>query len=160
VLAAAIGIEATSLVTLDEIVHRSLAGPRFQTLLLGLFAALALVLGAVGLYGVMSYLLSIRRQEIGIRLAIGAAPRDIFRLALQEALGLALAGVVIGLTLAFLLARSLAGFLGETLHGMGAGDPLSIGVAVVTFLAAALVAGLPPALRARRVDPIVALRGL
>jgi ABC-type antimicrobial peptide transport system permease subunit len=159
VAGAALGIEATSFATLDEIVSRSLAGPRFQALLLALFALLALVLGAVGLYAVASYLQLVRRQEMGVRLALGDSPGDLFRRAIGEAVALAVGGVVLGLGIAWLVLRSLSGLFGDLLYGIDANDALSVAVASCVFLGAALLAGLPPALRALRIDPIVALRG-
>lgn len=152
------GVEATGFATLEQILSRSISGPRFQALLLTLFAGLALALGAVGLYGVLSYLLLSRRQEIGVRLALGATPADIFRLALGEAGLLAMTGIALGLVAAWLLAQAGRGFLTDTLYGIGAADPLSLLLAVTAFLGVALLAGLPPAMRARRVDPIEVIR--
>ncbi len=156
---AGVGVEIADLATADQILSRSLSGARFQTVILALFAALALTLGAVGLYGVTAYLLSIRRQELGVRIALGAVGRDLVRLVLGESLALSLVGVGFGLAIAFALTRWLSGYLGATLHGVGAGDPWSLGVAVLALVAAALLAGLPPALRAGRTDPLEALRG-
>ncbi len=156
---AALGVEAVDVTTFDAVLERSLARPRFQTVLLGIFAALALLLGAVGLYGVMSYLLSVRRQELAVRVAVGAAPADLVRQALGEAATLALAGTAAGAAIGLVLAQLGARRLPGVLHGVGAADPLALTAAVVVFLVAALLAGLPPALRASRVDPIDALRG-
>jgi len=155
---AGLGVEVDDLATAEQIVGRSLSGPRFQALLLGLFAVLALVLGAVGLYGVMSYLLSVRRQEMGVRMALGAEPGDLARMALGEALGLAALGCGLGVAASFALTRLLASSLAAGLHGTGAADFASLGGAVLVLLLAALAAGLPPALRAARADPTTAMR--
>jgi len=139
---------------MTDVVGGAIAAPRFTGWLLGLFAASALTLAAVGIYGVLSYLVSQRTREIGIRVAIGAGPGEIVRLVLARGLGLSLAGVAIGLVVALAASRVMASLLYE----IQPRDPATfIGVPVV-LTAVALVASLLPALRAMRVNPIVALR--
>ena len=140
--------------TMDEVVSDSLAARRFSMTLLGLFAALALVLSSIGIYGAISYLVGQRTQEIGIRVALGAQKDDVLRLVLSEGTRMALIGVAIGLAAAFALTRHMD----KMLFGVSATDPLTfVGVAMV-LLAVALLACYIPARRAMRVDPIVALR--
>ncbi len=104
---------------MEELVARSGARRRFQTALVSAFAVLALVLAAVGVYGVMGYMIAARRHEIGVRLALGALPREVVRLVLGSGLGLTLAGVAVGLAGAMALSRVLAGFV----YGVSALDP-------------------------------------
>ena len=151
-------LQPTDVATTGELISRALARPRFNTVLIGVFALLALILGAVGLYGVMSYLVALRTNEIGIRMAMGAVPAAILRMALSQALRLALVGVVVGLVVSVLLVQLLRTTLAGVLYEVSVTDPLTfIGVPLVLLLVA-LVAGLVPALRASRVDPLVALR--
>ena len=139
---------------MTDVVAGAIAAPRFTGWLLGLFAASALTLAAVGIYGVLSYLVSQRTREIGIRVAIGAGPGEIVRLVLARGLGLALIGVAMGLVVALVASR----VMGSLLYEVQPRDPATfIGVPVILTLVA-LVASLLPALRAMRVDPIVALR--
>jgi ABC-type antimicrobial peptide transport system permease subunit len=138
----------------DEIVSRSLAERWFSMVLLGIFAALALVLSSVGIYGVISYVVGQRTHEIGIRIALGAQRKDVLALVLGEGTRTALLGVGIGLIAALGLTRLMV----SVLYGVSATDPLTF-VAVAGVLAAvALAACYIPARRAMRVDPIVALR--
>jgi ABC-type antimicrobial peptide transport system permease subunit len=140
--------------TMDSLISDSLASRRFSMSLLAIFAVLALVLASVGIYGVISYVVEERVHEIGIRLAMGARPRDILRLILGRGGRLAGTGVALGLTAAFGLTRLMASLL----FGVGAADPLTfIGVALLLTLIA-LAACSIPALRASRIDPVVALR--
>jgi len=138
----------------DEIVARSLSDRRFAMILLGAFAALALVLAAIGIYGVISYVVGQRTHEIGIRIALGAQRRDVLKLVLGEGAATALIGVGIGIVAALLLTRLMT----SVLYQVSATDPLTfVGVAVV-LAAVALVACYVPARRAMKVDPILALR--
>ena len=139
---------------LQEVVAASVARPRFYTTLLGTFAAIALVLAAVGIYGVISYAVSLRRRELGIRIALGATGRQVSGLVLQQGVGLALVGVLIGGAGSYWLTR----LLGALLFGVSAKDPLTfVGVAALLTTIAAL-ASLVPARRAAKVDPLLAMR--
>jgi predicted permease len=140
--------------TMDEIISDSLAARRFSMILLGIFAALALLLSSIGIYGVISYLVGQRTQEIGVRIALGARPRDVLRLVLGHSAKMAALGVIIGLAASLVLTRLMI----KMLYGVSPSDPLTfIGVAAVLTLVA-LAASYIPARRAMRVDPIVALR--
>jgi len=140
--------------TLDELLSTSVAPRRFNMLLLGIFAGVALVLAAVGLYGVMSYSVSWRTREIGIRMALGAKRADVLRLVVRQGMTMTLIGVALGLVGAFSISRVLRGLL----YGVSSTDPLTFIVVSVVLLAVALLACLVPARRATRVDPIIALR--
>lgn len=140
--------------TMQSIVIRSAARQRFVTLLLALFAGLALVLGMVGIYGVMSYAVAQRRREIGIRLALGATPSHARRLVLRNALAMTAAGAIVGLICAALASRLLTGLL----YGVSATDPLTFAAVPLAFAGVALAASYVPARRATRVDPVGALR--
>ena len=139
---------------LQELISKSVSRPRFYTTLLGVFAAIALILAAVGIYGVISYAVSLRTREIGIRIALGATGRQVSALVLQQGVTLALVGVVLGGAGAYWLTRLLT----KLLFGVTATDPLTFfGVAgLLTFVAA--IASYVPARRAGRVDPLVAMR--
>jgi putative ABC transport system permease protein len=140
--------------SMDDIVSASIAEPRFSAQLLGLFAALALVLAGVGLYGLIAYTVTQQTREIGIRMALGAASRDILRMVLTRGLRLTLVGVAIGLAAALGLARLLQGLL----FAVNATDPLTfVGVGALLIIVA-LIACWLPARRAIRVAPMVALR--
>src|SRR5882724_4459998 len=140
--------------TMEDNMAATVAQPRFRTWLIGIFAALALLLAAVGIYGVMSYSVTQRTSEIGIRVTLGAQPVDVFRIVVGEGLRFALIGVVVGLTGGLILTRLLGSFL----YGVSASDPLTFtGVALLLVLVSA-AASFFPARRATRVDPIVALR--
>jgi predicted permease len=147
-------IPLTSVRLFDEYVSRSLARPRFNALLLSIFAGTALLLTAIGIYGVMAYSVAQRTNEIGIRIALGAGKNSIFRLVVGQAMATVAISLVLGLAGAFAATR----LLNSLLFGVGAFDPITFGsivllVSVVAFLAAWL-----PARRATRVDPIIALR--
>lgn len=140
--------------TLDGILATSLAPRRLTMILLGAFAALALVLACVGLYGVISYLVGQRTHEIGVRLALGAQRAEVIRLVVDEGLRMALLGAGLGIVAALGLARVLtAELFGVTPH-----DPLTFGAVALLLVVVALVACYIPALRAARVDPVIALR--
>jgi predicted permease len=147
-------LPVTDFESLSYAVETSVAQPRFRTLLLGLFGLMALVLAAAGIFGVISYSVSRRTHEIGIRLALGASPRSIRRMVLGEGVKLAATGLGIGIVAAFALARLLRG----ELYGIGAMDPLTFTGAAVLLAGVALAACYLPARRAMRVEPVVALR--
>jgi ABC-type antimicrobial peptide transport system permease subunit len=135
-------------------VHESLAPQRFNLFLLGLFAALAVFLAAVGVYGVLSYTVTQRTREIGVRMALGAQRSGLLAMTIGEGMKLTLIGGIIGLAGAFLLTTLMASLL----YGVSAHDPLTFaGVAALLFLIS-LAACCFPALRATKVDPLVALR--
>ena len=140
--------------TLEQLLSTSVAPRRFNMLLLGIFAGVALVLAAVGLYGVMSYSVSWRTREIGIRMALGAKRADVLRLVVRQGMVMTLSGLAIGLAGAFSISRVLRSLL----HGVSPTDPVTFIVVSVVLLAVALLACLVPARRATRVDPIIALR--
>jgi len=130
------------------------ATPRFNTTLLAIFAALALVLTAVGLYGVMSYSVAQRTNEIGIRMALGAQTKDVLRLIVSQGLRLVVIGLVVGLVGAFAATRLLASLL----FGVKTTDPVTFGIVALVLAVIALIACYIPARRAARVDPLEALR--
>jgi putative ABC transport system permease protein len=140
--------------TMEQRLSNSVAQPRFRTLLLGIFAGLALVLSAVGIYGVMSYSTEQRTHEIGIRIALGAQAGDVVKLVVRQGMVLTLIGVLIGVALSFALTR----FLSSLLFGVSASDPGTFVAASVLLAIVALAACYIPARRAATVDPIVALR--
>ncbi|HKM91890.1 MAG TPA: ABC transporter permease [Candidatus Acidoferrales bacterium] len=144
----------TNPTTLEDVVSESVALPRWRTVLLGLFAGLAVLLSLVGLYGVMSYTVTQQTQEIGVRMAMGAQRWDVQRLILSRGMGLVAAGVGIGVVTAFATGKFLATFL----FGVTAHDPATLAAAALLFGAVAAVACWAPARRATRVDPLHALR--
>jgi putative ABC transport system permease protein len=140
--------------TMNERLSDVVAQPRFQTLLLTLFGLLTLVLVSAGIYGVVSYSVAQRTQEIGVRVALGAQSRDVLKLVVGQGMKLALIGMGVGLIGAFVLTRLME----HLLFGVSATDPVTF-VVVAAFLAAvALLACYIPARRAMKVDPMVALR--
>ena len=143
--------------TMHEVIQVSLASRRFAVMLLGAFAALALVLAGIGLYGVTAYAVGQRTHEMGIRLALGAHPRGVFRLVMGQGLRLALAGVAIGAAAALILIRLLSSF-SQLLYGVSSSDPVTLVAVAIVLLCVALLACYIPARRAMRVDPMVALR--
>jgi putative ABC transport system permease protein len=140
--------------TLEEGVALSSFQERTSALLLGIFAGVALVLAAVGIYGVMSYAVSTRTREIGVRMAVGAERIDVLRLVLTQVARLATVGLLIGVGLVMLVRSMIAGLL----YGVEPTDPLTLGAVTMTLGAVALAAGWIPAWRASRVNPIHALR--
>jgi len=139
--------------TMDELISGQTSQSRFTMWLMGIFAAVALSLSVIGIYGVMSYLVAQRTREIGIRLALGAGARDILRLVVGNGARLIVAGILIGLVASFALQRLVSSML----FGVTAADAAS-GIAVAVLAAVALLACYVPALRATRVDPLHALR--
>jgi predicted permease len=144
----------TRVATLDEVVARSLAEPRFYAILLGAFAATALFLAALGIFGALSYAVSQRSREIGIRVALGAQPAEVLGMVLRHALTLAALGMGIGLAGALALSRAISGML----FGLSPSDPATLGGVAALLAAVALLASYIPARRATRVDPVEALR--
>jgi len=143
--------------SMQEIASESMSAQRFPMILLGAFAALALLLASVGIYGVISYSVSQRVHEIGIRMALGADKRDAFRMVVGQGLALALAGLAIGVVAALILTRLLSSF-SLLLYGVGASDPLTFTTVSVMLILVTVLACYIPARRAMRVDPMVALR--
>jgi putative ABC transport system permease protein len=140
--------------SLEQVMADSISRQRFQTLLLGAFATTALLLAAIGVYGVVSYSVSQRTGEIGIRIALGARPRDVLRLVIGQGLILTVLGMALGLAGALGVTRLMAGLL----FGVSANDPLTFGVIALLLTAVALLAALVPARRAMKVDPPAAIR--
>jgi putative ABC transport system permease protein len=140
--------------TLNAIVEESMSQPRFAMLLLASFGVVALVLASIGLYGVISYTVAQRTQEIGIRMAIGAQPVDVFRMVLTQGARLAGAGIATGIAGALVATRLMESFL----YGVKPSDPLTFTSVAVLLAAIALAACYIPARRATRVDPLIALR--
>jgi putative ABC transport system permease protein len=144
----------SDIASMETIVAESVARQRFSMLLLGVFAGLALVLAAVGIYGVMSYSVAQRTREIGIRMALGAQRSDVLKLTVGQGLRLATIGVAIGLVAAFVLTRVMASLL----FGVSATDPTTFITISLVLMSVALMASYIPALRATKVDPMFALR--
>jgi putative ABC transport system permease protein len=140
--------------TLEQIVAQSVTQPRFNLLLLGAFAALALALAAVGIYGVISYSVTRRTRELGVRMALGAQANDVLRVIVGQGLKLALAGVLLGLGGAFSLTRLMK----TLLFNVSATDPLTFVSLALLLTAIALLACWAPARRATKVDPLAVLR--
>ncbi len=144
--------------TMDRVVWEAVAKPRFVTLLMSVFAVLALLLAAMGVYGVMSYTVTQRTREIGVRVALGAQAHTVEGMVLRQTLGVALWGAATGLVAAVVAAVVLRSTLAEILYKTSATDPLVIGVVSVLVLAVAALASWIPARRATRVDPLIALQ--
>ncbi|HEY2800685.1 MAG TPA: ABC transporter permease [Chthoniobacterales bacterium] len=144
----------TSVKVFEDYIAKSLARPRFNALLLSIFAATALLLTAIGIYGVMAYSVAQRTNEIGIRIALGAAKSSIFRLIVGQAMVLVAISVAVGVVGAFAATR----LLNSLLFGVGAADPVTFGAIVLLISAVAFLAAWLPARRAAQVDPIIALR--
>ena len=140
--------------TMRDVVNEATARARFQTLLLAVFASAAALLSAIGIYGVMSYAVSKRTREIGVRMALGADPRSVLRLVVGQGMAVAFAGAGLGLVGAFLLTRLMASLL----YGVRPGDPLTFAAVAAALLLVALAASWIPARRAARIDPMQALR--
>jgi putative ABC transport system permease protein len=140
--------------TMEQVIAASVAQPRFTATLLLIFAAVALVLASIGIYGVMSYSVTERTKEFGILMAVGAQQRDVLKMVLGQGVKLAVIGVVVGLLATIPLTRVLI----SQLYGMSAADPLTFAGVSLLLMAVALLACYIPALRATKVDPIIALR--
>jgi putative ABC transport system permease protein len=139
---------------MQDIVTGSVATQRLAMMLLSVFSALALVLSAVGIYGVISYLAGQRTKEIGVRMAMGATSADVLRLVLGEGMRITLVGVGIGIVAALGLTRLIT----KMIYGVGATDPITFASVAILLTGVALLACYIPARRAMRVDPIIALR--
>jgi putative ABC transport system permease protein len=140
--------------TMDQLVHESLASDRFSTVLFASFAGLALLLAAIGIYGVMSFAVAQRTHEIGLRIALGAGPREVLRLVIAEGMLLALIGLGVGLAGTYFVGRLMK----TVLYQVNAIDPAAISAVTAVLLLSALLACYIPARRATQVDPMVALR--
>jgi len=147
-------VPVSDLVTMDDVVAHATAGARFDLLLLATFAGVALVLAAVGIYGVISYGVSRRTHEIGIRMALGASRRELLGMVVGQGLSLALVGAAVGLVGAF----ALTGWMRSLLYGVRATDPLTFAAVSAVLIIVAIFASWLPARRASRIDPMVALR--
>jgi ABC-type antimicrobial peptide transport system permease subunit len=141
-------------VTMDQRIADSLARRRFTAVLLALFAGFALILAAIGIYGVMAYLVNQGTREIGIRMALGATQPSVLKLVVKQGMTLAFTGVAIGMVAAFAFARLVSGLL----YGVTSNDPLTFTLVAVLLSIVALIASYIPARRAARIDPMVCLR--
>jgi ABC-type antimicrobial peptide transport system permease subunit len=144
----------TKVEAMSALVGDTVARPRLLAALLVLFGVMGLTLGALGIYGVLAYAVSQRRQEIGVRVALGASPRSVLRLVVGQGMALAIGGVIAGVLGALVLTRVMAAVLYE----VRTTDPATFATVVVVLLGAAFVASVLPALRALRIDPVQALR--
>ena len=140
--------------TLQDLIDTSIAQPRFRTMLVGAFATIALLLAAVGVYGLISYSVAQRTREIGIRVALGAQPRQVLVQIMGEGVKLAVVGIGVGLLSALVAGQAIATFL----FGVPATDPLTLGSVAALLLAVAALATYIPSRRALGVDPLTALR--
>ena len=152
--AASGGLPVGHVRSMDQVVAESTARDDFNTTLLTIFAGVALLLAAIGIYGLMAYSVQQRTQEIGIRMALGAGPGNVRNMVVRQGMGLALAGIVAGIAAALALTR----FMASMIYGVEVRDPRVFIVVTVAFLAVALIATYLPARKASRVDPLVALR--
>jgi putative ABC transport system permease protein len=149
------GLPVFGVRTMEELVSASMARRRFSLFLMSVFAGVALLLAALGMYGVMAFIVGGRLQEFGIRLALGAQTRDILTLACHPALVLTLTGILFGLAASIVVSRLMSGLL----FGVSTDDPLTFATVPALLGIVALVACLVPAKRATRVSPLQALRG-
>lgn len=148
----------SGIATMDEVVSQSAAQPRLEAILLGLFGLLSLVLAAIGIYGVMSYTVTQRSSEIGIRMALGASRAAVLRMVISQGLRLAVIGLSIGLVLGLTLAFAVKRVTAKLLFGVSTTDPVTFAAIVALLALVALLACLIPARRATKVDPMIALR--
>jgi putative ABC transport system permease protein len=147
-------IPVTKVLTMSEVMAASVAEQRFNALMFGLFAGVAMLLAGVGIYGVMSYSVTQRTHEIGVRMALGASSRDVLKMILRQGAVVTLAGLGVGLAGAFALTRLMSSLL----YGVTATDPATFACISVALVVVALAACYIPARRATRVDPMIALR--
>ena len=147
-------LTAANIRPMSEVIAEGISAPRFNMLLVSGFAGLALLLSSVGIYGVIAYSVAQRHQEIGVRIALGAARMDILRLVLREGIRIAIGGIAVGVVGALALSRVMNGLL----VGISVHDPLAFVSGTFVLLLVALVASCAPALRASRVEPMTALR--
>ena len=147
-------LPVSNLKFMDEIIGKSVAQPRVYALLLAIFAGLALILASIGIYGVMSYTVTQRTHEIGIRMALGARPADVLKLIVTQGMILGITGIIIGLIASFAVTRVLA----SQLYGITATDPITFAVISILLILVVLIACSVPALRATKVDPMTAVR--
>jgi predicted permease len=140
--------------TIETVIAESVADRRFVLLLVGVFGSAAMLLATLGVYSVISYVVAQRRQEIGVRVALGAQSGDVLRMVLRQGFTLAFFGLAIGVVAALFVGRLLSAFL----FGVSPNDPVAFGTVILVLAGVALFASLVPALRATRVDPITALR--
>jgi putative ABC transport system permease protein len=147
-------LPVSGILSMEDVVSTSIAQPRLIMQFVGVFAGLALLLSAIGIYGVMAYSVTQRKQELGIRVALGAEPRDILRLVVGQGMKLALVGVALGVLTSIVLTRLLSSLL----FGVHAIDPLAFVGSALALVIAAFVACYLPARRATRTDPIGVLR--
>jgi len=140
--------------SMTDVLSDSVSQPRFYAILLGSFAAIALVIASLGIYGVISYTVSQRTRELGIRIALGAQRERVVRLVIRQGLSLTLAGIIIGVAGAYVVTRLIASLL----FGVAPADPITFVAVAATFVAVACMASYLPARRAASVDPIIAMR--
>ena len=140
--------------SMDDWLSQSAAQPRLNAVLVTIFGCLALLIAAIGVYGVLSYMVNQRTREIGVRMALGAQRSGVLRLVVREGMVVAVAGIAAGLMVALLVSRVLSSLL----YGIPARDPATFAGVAIMLASVALAACIAPALRASRVDPIVALR--
>jgi putative ABC transport system permease protein len=148
------GVALAEVGTMEQRLRRSVARPRFNTMLLASFAGIALLLASVGIYGLIAYWVTQRTHEIGVRMALGAEPSEVMRLVVRQGASLAAVGIAVGLAGSFALTRLLK----MMLFGIGTTDALTFVAAPLAILAVVLLATSVPARRATRISPVVALR--
>jgi putative ABC transport system permease protein len=148
------GLPIVQMRTMEDVIGASLTRQRFLSLLLGIFAGVALLLAAIGTYGVLSYMVSERHREIGIRMALGAANSQVVGLVLKQGVTIAIIGIVVGVAGALALSRITQ----TLLYGVDPADPLTFGAVVGVIALVAVAACLIPMRRATRVDPLTAIR--
>jgi putative ABC transport system permease protein len=147
-------LPVSNVVSMEQVIADALWQPRFNLQLIGLFAGVALMLAAVGLYGVMSYSVAQRTHEVGLRMALGAQRRDVMKLVLRQGMKLTLMGVAVGLFASAAVTRLMT----QLLFDVSASDPMTFVAIALILVVVAVVACLLPALRATKIDPMVALR--